>query len=635
MMTPPTRFCFGLHLHQPVGNFDSVFADHLSAVYGPLLDGLERGAAWPVALHVSGPLLDWLETHATPWLDRVARLVADGQLELLAAGYDEPILIALEPADRIEQIARHRERLLSRFGVDVRGLWLTERVWEPDLPITLAAAGIAFVLVDDHHLDVTGLPPSARYRPWTTEAAGSRVSVLAIDQQLRYLVPFRPVDELADYLQDLHRAGEPLAVLADDGEKFGGWPGTADWVWQRGWFDDFTARLGQLIDAGTIILSRFDDAIDAVQSQGPIYLPSASYPEMERWALPAPRARELARRQAAAAEPSRDPLLRGGHWRHFLVKYPESNRLHKVAQLLSAHSRERGDPAPVRRHIGRAQCNDAYWHGVFGGLYLPFLRAALWRELAHAAELLFADQPPGGTLRDVDCDGSDEVLITSPRALYLIAPQRGGALEVALDLRRHCNLADAMTRYEEAYHTTDDTRENAPDVVAASDGADSIHDAERNAISPVAIDDVPRALLVDRFLSDDVGRDDFVGGTPTAVVSHAHRALAVQLASVPHGMAVQMSAAGFHKTIVCHANGSLDIHWRWQNIPDGAAWFSTELSLAEMPRLLADGAERWEYPIETVARSEAGFDRTHQGTAVVLRWPAARHMASLRIAPLD
>ena len=36
----PIRFVFGLHLHQPVGNFDHVFAQHVEDVYRPLLDRL-------------------------------------------------------------------------------------------------------------------------------------------------------------------------------------------------------------------------------------------------------------------------------------------------------------------------------------------------------------------------------------------------------------------------------------------------------------------------------------------------------------------------------------------------------------------------------------------------------------------
>ena len=59
----PIRFAFGLHLHQPVGNFDYVFAQHVDDVYRPLLDALTDREFLPVVLHLSGPLIEWLETH--------------------------------------------------------------------------------------------------------------------------------------------------------------------------------------------------------------------------------------------------------------------------------------------------------------------------------------------------------------------------------------------------------------------------------------------------------------------------------------------------------------------------------------------------------------------------------------------
>src|SRR3977135_936063 len=45
------------------------------------------------------------------------------------------------------------------------------------------------------------------------------------------------------------------------------------------------------------------------------------------------------------------------------------------------------DRAKATTHLLRAQCNDAYWHGIFGGLYAPHLRTALWRELIQAETL--------------------------------------------------------------------------------------------------------------------------------------------------------------------------------------------------------------------------------------------------------
>ncbi len=200
-MSAPLRLAFGVHLHQPVGNFDSVFEQHLAEVYRPLTTALTEEEFLPVTLHLSGPLLDWIEGHAPDWLDQIGRLASDGRLELLASGYDEPILAMLPRADRLEQVGRMREALRRRFGVTATGLWLTERVWEPDLAADLSEAGIEYTLVDDHHFLVAGHPRESLHRPWLTEADGQRLALLAIDERLRYLVPFRPPSELADYLR--------------------------------------------------------------------------------------------------------------------------------------------------------------------------------------------------------------------------------------------------------------------------------------------------------------------------------------------------------------------------------------------------------------------------------------------------
>src|SRR5690606_23205036 len=84
-VTRPIRFIFGLHFHQPVGNFDQVFAEHVERVYRPLLARLAEREFFPTVLHLSGPLIEWLERHEPEWLDEVGRLAADGLVELLAA----------------------------------------------------------------------------------------------------------------------------------------------------------------------------------------------------------------------------------------------------------------------------------------------------------------------------------------------------------------------------------------------------------------------------------------------------------------------------------------------------------------------------------------------------------------------
>ncbi len=390
-MTSPLRFVFGLHLHQPVGNFDHVMADHVRDVYRPIIERATAAGFFPLTLHVSGPLLEWLEQHDTAWLDMIGRLAADRHLELLLAGFDEPILASLPRPDRLEQIGRMRDYLKRRFGVQATGLWLTERVWQPELAADLAEAGVEYALVDDRHFLVCGFQHQELHRPHYTESDGCRVGLLAIDERLRYLIPFRPPEETAAYLRQLRAEGHGLAILADDGEKFGGWPGTKDWVYGSGWLDSFLQTMEQLTSAGEIQLSTGQDAFRQVASGGLAYLGTASYREMEKWALPPEAQRNLTKLEEELGPKDLEAsasFVRGGHWHHFLVKYPESNRMHKTMIALSTLSRRRGDPPEARRAIGRAQCNDAYWHGVFGGLYLPHLRNAIWRQLAIAERVL-------------------------------------------------------------------------------------------------------------------------------------------------------------------------------------------------------------------------------------------------------
>ncbi len=328
----PLGFVFGLHLHQPVGNFDHVFAEHVDRVYRPLLARIAEREFFPVVLHLSGPLLEWLEAHEPAYVDEIGRLAADGRVELLAAGWYEPVLAALLRRDRIEQVEWMREALRSRFGVDARGLWLTERVWSPELAADLADAGIRSALVDDRHFLVTGFPRERLHAPIWTEADDRRLALFPIDERLRYLIPFRPPAETAAYLRSLHAAGHRLAVLADDGEKFGGWPGTHEWVYERGWLAQFLDAMESLRDEGSVRLVTLETALADVPSGGLAYLPTASYREMEGWSLTPDAGIRLQRLERELGEERMNgpdgPLVRGAHWRNFLVKYPEANRLH-------------------------------------------------------------------------------------------------------------------------------------------------------------------------------------------------------------------------------------------------------------------------------------------------------------------
>jgi len=638
------RFIFGLHVHQPVGNFDHVFEEHAREVYLPLLTRLAERECLPLVLHISGPLLEWLDAHGDRYLDLVGRLVADGQVELLMSGVYEPVLASLPRSDRVEQIQWMRDAIRARFGVDPTGLWLTERVWEPELASDLAAAGVRYSLVDDRHFLITGFRPEQLHTYYMTESSGDYVALFPIHERLRYLVPFRPVAELELYLQELHRAGRALAVLADDGEKFGGWPGTRAWVYEHGWLEQFLHVIERLRHDGVIELTTCQAALRAVPSGGIAYLPTASYREMEGWALPADAGRRLAELERDLGEERlagpAGSFVRGGHWRNFLVKYPEANRAHKMMLALSTLARERGDPPDARRAIARAQCNDAYWHGVFGGLYLPHLRGAIWQQLAVAEGSLRREESLAVEVLDFDGDGEPEVWVHSSRFSAVIAPHRGAGVEVYTLFADEVNYADTLTRRIEAYHEPVAKRVNdesaaasgvaaggvAAGGVAAGEGAagaPSIHDLERGRVATGAlpIDAESRALFLERVLPAAMQQSAYESGRYEPVLrwSDAQFTFAVERSGAV--AEIVCVAKGLEKRFRFDSHGRITVTYRWAGGAQPRDRFATELSLAHACTIAASpAAERWTYPIETVAQSERGIERTRQGDSVTILW---------------
>lgn len=643
-MSAPVRFVFGLHLHQPVGNFDHVFAQHLDDVYVPLLDALEAAQFFPVVLHVSGPLLAWLQMHAPEYVARLAAHVQAGRIEALASGYDEPVLAMLPRADRLHQIRTMRDAIRTVLGGEATAAWLTERVWEPDLASDLAEAGITSVLVDDRHFLVTGFEPAQMHRPWMTEHNGRTIRLLPILERLRYLIPFRPPEESVAYLRELHAQGHQLAILADDGEKFGGWPGTKQWVYEEGWLARFLATMNAAIAEGIVQLSTLRDAIEEVEAAGPAYLPTASYREMEGWSLPpkaAARLQTLERDLGERAHGADSALLRGSHWKNFLAKYTESNRMHKHMLRVSQLCHDFDNPPPARAAIGRAQCNDAYWHGVFGGLYLPFLRGAIWKNLADAEGMLRAGDGFTAESIDVDADGQAEIVVTSGDLVAVIAPARGGALETYVRFADGINYADVLTRRFEAYHahalsasqtTTDHT-------TPADGGMPSIHDLEAAHTLEQAppVDREPRALFVERIVPQLTDLETWRSGsypmlaTWAEVPCHAMWRVRDDEASV----AVASERPHLEKLLRFRPDGSIEAEFSWSGdkYPEDCV-FTTELSLAAPMEVEVDGdAEIWRYDVETVAKSERGLDRTKQGEAVVIRVPVAQSSLRLIVRP--
>ena len=512
-----------IHAHQPIGNFDEVMEHTYVRSYLSFVDCLARHPHVRMGLHYSGSLLEWLAKRHPEYLEQIESLVARGQVEVVGGGFYEPILITIPPEDQIEQIRRLSDFIAKHFGKRPGGAWLAERVWEPQLPAALAEAGVDYTLVDDSHFLTAGRELPELYGYYICEERGLTVKVIPGLQQLRYLLPFGSVDDSIRFLRDAaaeHPGG--MASMGDDMEKFGGWPHTWEHCFRDGWLENFFTALEANQDWLDVIPP--GEALAARAPLGRVDLPTASYTEMMEWVLPtAARQKFHALQQEFAQRPDVQRFLRGGFWRGFFSKYAEANLLHKkmlrVSSKLQSISRKTAKGAANRAkamtHLLRAQCNDAYWHGIFGGLYAPHLRTALWRELIIAETLADAARHRPVQYRvaerlDFDADGMEEIEIVSPQFAAVVKPSGGGTLEV-LDFRPSAvTLVNSLQRRLEAYH--------ARITGAAAGGAGqvaSIHDQtlakEEGLEQRLRYDRWPRNALRLLIFADGKKHEDYEG----------------------------------------------------------------------------------------------------------------------------
>ncbi|MCK4546262.1 MAG: DUF1926 domain-containing protein [Candidatus Eisenbacteria sp.] len=512
-----------IHNHQPVGNFGFVLEDAYRRAYLPFVKVMAAHPAIRFVIHNSGCLLEWMEEEHPEYVELLREMAARGQVEILTGGFYEPILAMIPDADKLLQISRFSEYLAERFGMKPRGMWLAERVWEPQLARWLSDAGIEYTGLDDFHFRACGLKQEALVSHFTVEDQGRTIQVFPLSEALRYYVPFRSVTETEEYLRSLAEKNPgSLAVFGDDGEKFGIWPGTHHLVYGKGWLASFLQMLEKNSDWLQTVT--FSEWLETHESAGLAYLPTLAYPEMMEWALPADRRGEYQRNREVLKKefhyPWSPPFLRGAYWRSFLSKYPESYLMYR--KMLDVRCRlAKTDPevslpdlAPAWRDLWRGQCNCAYWHGVFGGLYLKHLRTEVYRRLISAEVRL--DRVLHGAKSwsecrtvDFDGDGWPEILLSDPHLNVYLAPRRGGSM-FELDFKPSVsNLLATLARRPEGYH--EDLLKAVGDGSGDPEGEPrSIHDG------PVAKEKGLETYLVfDRYPADS-WRDRFAPLTVTA-----------------------------------------------------------------------------------------------------------------------
>jgi len=690
-----------LHNHQPVGNFDHVFEDAHNRCYRPFLDVYSHYEEIKISLHWSGILLEWIKEHHPDTFDMLASLVSSGRVEMLTGGFYEPILVMLPDEDRFEQIRMQTDYIQKYFGAKPRGLWLAERVWEQSLVTTLADAGIEYTLLDDSHFKFAGLEQDELRTCFVTEDRGRLIKVFPMDEKLRYLIPFHPPEETIDYLREFNIPGKSfLLTYADDGEKFGVWPGTHDYIYGERWLIRFLDALRENSD--WIKIQTAAEAADELPPEGKAYLPEASYREMMEWVLPA----EVQNRYKDFCDNVNSQglfednkfFIKGSTWRSFLAKYPESEEMYGRMISISRRYRRLGDSAPkeARNELFQGQCNCPYWHGVFGGLYLPHLRFAIYKHLIKSETLLMAAENDGPYAKiaheDLNMDGHNEIIAATDRQCLLFKPRQGGHL-YEWDIRSIAfNAINSLSRRPEAYHREilNPPQDNAGSIKSIHNG---LRLKEDGLAEKLNYDWNKRECLVEHFLGPDTRLDtfedggydelgDFVNaeyevttddGSALSLTFTATRDVRTDGGPASVKLTKHIKAAigqdGFTVQYNIENLGNFDINarflveWSFSMLAGDAPdrfFFSPEradnrgplisrLELSGVRRFgVYDGWQRldillgmkkdtdiWTFPIQTVSQSEGGAELIYQASTVCTSWPVKIAVSSNVIIELD
>jgi alpha-amylase len=417
------NFLMGLHCHQPVDNFKTIFKEAWERSYDPFLRVLAKHPKIKLSLHYSGSLLDWFVKNRPDFIARIRALIEKGQIEILTGGHFEPILSMIPTEDAKGQIGMLTRSIKKHFNYTPSGAWLAERVWSPALAGVFNDLNIKYTILDDFHLKQAGVSEGCVFGRYLTKDFDD-FSVFASVKKLRYTIPFGEVETTMDFLKGLRENPDARTVtFADDCEKFGFWPYTYDWVYKKGWLEKFFTALEENDWIRTLT---FREALLECEPSGKLEIPESSYAEMIEWC--------------------------NGNFNNFFKKYPESNLMRNRMLFVSEKIGEsRSEQA--KEELYKAQSNCAYWHGVFGGIYTSYLRHGIYSHIIKAESIL-EDKEKEDRIDIIKFkDGGQNIIRAQNRHLALfVNPDRAGSL-FEIDYKPlSYNLGDTMSRCYEPYH---------------------------------------------------------------------------------------------------------------------------------------------------------------------------------------
>ncbi|HTP60318.1 MAG TPA: alpha-amylase/4-alpha-glucanotransferase domain-containing protein, partial [Spirochaetia bacterium] len=404
---------------------------------------------FPVVLHYSGVLLEWLEEFHPEFLMLLEEMVKRGQVEVLGGGYFDPVLSLIPTNDKLGQLEKMTTWLRGRFEIRPRGCWIAEKIWEPSLASVLRVSGIDYTFLDDGQFRIAGVRDHRLFCPSIAEDQGKIISLFPISGHLRALAADQDPADAISFLRSLANdtaggGGAPVAILLEDGTHASGGLLRGDWLERFIRMSQESTEWLQATTPGQYLKEH--------PPAERLYVPSLSSMDMMGWALsPDVRGKYLEACKKSLEETDAARFLVGGHFRQFLTRYPEAWLMY--AKMMYTHvivNQVRGDrykKKAAQNELWKGQCHFAYWSGIDGGIYENLLRKAVYHSLIEAEKITRATEifVPSIISVDYDLDNSIEYLYQgSELNAYIHA--KGGALFELDFLPASWNYLDTMVQ---------------------------------------------------------------------------------------------------------------------------------------------------------------------------------------------
>ncbi len=316
-----------------------------------------------------------------------------------------------------------------------------------------------------------------------------------------------------------------------------------------------------------------------------------------------------------------------------------------------------GHGEAARTALYKAQCNCAYWHGVFGGLYSHHLRSAIFENLIQAEKLL-AESSMSRVSRyeEESFNSGNRWRVSQENLTSFFNPARGAAMEEVDWLPASLNLMCNLRRRPEPYH---EILSESPFRFFRKEAPLSIHRflgiKDKNMSRTLVYDTDCKLSFMDHFFSGEVSLEEFKGMSYREAgdfVGAPYEASAADgLVFQRQGMVTTDTVSGsihLKKEIVAQGAQGLTVRYTLENMSENSLQFvfGTEFNFSIYDASVSTGLseeatskkifqDAWSgvqielsaaqamhslcVPIETISESESGMEKTHQGLSILFQ----------------